>query len=287
MSKLTRGLVLGAMLAVLSSATAAVAQQQPLSMNEAVSQFRAGERASMGQPVSRDQAVQQFRAGERASTGQPVSRTTPSSSSGRASGPRSSSPRTRPPSRRWRSSAGRTTSRPARSPLPPSRPRTASPTPRSPCSSHSAPPPPWPSALTPCPSAARPARRPTRHLTTHPRPDGAAAPTRQPHRSSVPRLTTNGRFGSSRRIAEGGGYVLAQRAVPACRPRAAQVPGAGSRWQPLGGRRPEPQGGARAEQSAGPPRPAGPEHMLELQQVAVMLTEVARRMCPPGPAGGC
>jgi hypothetical protein len=68
MSKLTRGLVLGAMLAVLSSATAAVAQEQPLSGNEAVRQFRAGERASMGQPVSHDQAVQRFRAGERVST---------------------------------------------------------------------------------------------------------------------------------------------------------------------------------------------------------------------------
>jgi hypothetical protein len=69
MSKLTRGLVLGAMLAVLSSATAAAAPpQQPLSRNEAVRQFRAGERASMGQPVSHDQAVQRFRAGERAST---------------------------------------------------------------------------------------------------------------------------------------------------------------------------------------------------------------------------
>ena len=68
MSKLMRGLVLGAMLAVLSSATAAAAPpQQPLSRNEAVKEFRAGERASMGQPVSRDQAVQQFRAGERAS----------------------------------------------------------------------------------------------------------------------------------------------------------------------------------------------------------------------------
>jgi hypothetical protein len=75
MSKLTRGLVLGAMLAVLSSATAAAAPPQPpLSRNEAVKEFRAGERASTGQPVSRDQAVQQFRAGERASTGQPVSR---------------------------------------------------------------------------------------------------------------------------------------------------------------------------------------------------------------------
>jgi hypothetical protein len=68
MSKLTRGLVLAAMLAVLSSATAAVAQEQPLSGNEAVRQFRAGERASMGQPVSHDRAVQQFRAGERVST---------------------------------------------------------------------------------------------------------------------------------------------------------------------------------------------------------------------------
>ena len=73
MSKLTRGLVLGAMLAVLSSATAAVAQEQPLSGNEAVRQFRAGERASMGKPVSHDQTVQRFRAGERASMGQPVS----------------------------------------------------------------------------------------------------------------------------------------------------------------------------------------------------------------------
>ena len=72
MSKLTRGLVLGAMLAVLSSATAAVAQEQPLSTNEAVRQVRAGERLSTGQPVGHDQAVQQFRAGERASTSQPV-----------------------------------------------------------------------------------------------------------------------------------------------------------------------------------------------------------------------
>ena len=74
MSKLTRGFVLGAMLAVLSSATAAAAPQQPLRRNEAVKEFRAGERASMGQPVSSDQAVQQFRAGERVSTDQPVSR---------------------------------------------------------------------------------------------------------------------------------------------------------------------------------------------------------------------
>jgi hypothetical protein len=70
MSKLMRGLVLGAMLAVLSSATAAVAQEQSLSKNEAIRQYRAGERASTAPPVSHDQAVQQFRAGERASTGQ-------------------------------------------------------------------------------------------------------------------------------------------------------------------------------------------------------------------------
>jgi hypothetical protein len=68
MSKLTRGLVLGAMLAVLSSATAAAAPpQQPLSRTEAVQEFRAGERAPLGQPVSGDEAVQQFRVGERAS----------------------------------------------------------------------------------------------------------------------------------------------------------------------------------------------------------------------------
>jgi hypothetical protein len=73
MSKLTRGLVLGAMLAVLSSATAVAAQppdNQPVSRNEAVQRFRAGERASAGQPVVVADAVQQFRAGERATTGQ-------------------------------------------------------------------------------------------------------------------------------------------------------------------------------------------------------------------------
>jgi hypothetical protein len=73
MPKLTRGLVLGAMLAVLSSATAAVAQQPPDGWSEAIAQYRAGERASLGQPVSRDEAVQRFRAGERASTDRPIS----------------------------------------------------------------------------------------------------------------------------------------------------------------------------------------------------------------------
>ena len=72
MPKLMRGLVLGAMLAVMGSATAAVAQTPPDGRNEAVQQFRAGERTSQTQPVGGDDAVQRFRAGERASHGQPV-----------------------------------------------------------------------------------------------------------------------------------------------------------------------------------------------------------------------
>jgi hypothetical protein len=72
MPKITRTLVLGAMLAVLSSATAAVAQE-PAATDQAVQQFRAGERSSQGQPVSHDQAVQRFRAGERSSQAQAVS----------------------------------------------------------------------------------------------------------------------------------------------------------------------------------------------------------------------
>jgi hypothetical protein len=72
MPKLTRGLVLGAMLAVLSSATAAVAQP-PDSWNETAAQHRAGERASMDQSSSGDEAVQRFRAGERASMDRPIS----------------------------------------------------------------------------------------------------------------------------------------------------------------------------------------------------------------------
>jgi hypothetical protein len=71
MSKLMRGIVLGAMLAVLSSATA-VAAQPPDNHEEAIQQFRASERASADQPVSRNEAVQRFRAGERASADQPV-----------------------------------------------------------------------------------------------------------------------------------------------------------------------------------------------------------------------
>ena len=71
MPKLMRAFVLGAMLAVLSSATAAVAQAAP--PDQAAQQFRAGERAPRGQPVSNDQAVQRFRAGERSSQTQPAS----------------------------------------------------------------------------------------------------------------------------------------------------------------------------------------------------------------------
>ena len=71
MPKLMRAFVLGAMLAVLSSATAAVAQAAP--PDQAAQQFRAGERAPLGQPVSNDQAVQRFRAGERSSQTQPAS----------------------------------------------------------------------------------------------------------------------------------------------------------------------------------------------------------------------
>ena len=74
MPKLMRALVLGAMLAVLSSATAAVAQP-PAPTDQAVQQFRAGERTPHGQPVSNDQAVQRFRAGERASQTQPAPET--------------------------------------------------------------------------------------------------------------------------------------------------------------------------------------------------------------------
>jgi hypothetical protein len=73
MPKLTRALVLGAMLAVLSSATAAVAYAAP--PDQAAQRFRAGERTPLGQPVSNDQAVQRFRAGERSSAAQPAPET--------------------------------------------------------------------------------------------------------------------------------------------------------------------------------------------------------------------
>ena len=82
MSKRMRGLVLGAMLAVLSSAPAAAFSEPPISRDNAVQQFRAGERASLGQPVGAADAVQRFRAGERASLGQPVGAAAPVSPAG-------------------------------------------------------------------------------------------------------------------------------------------------------------------------------------------------------------
>jgi hypothetical protein len=81
MPKLMRTLVLGAMLAVLSSATAAVAQE-PTATSQAVQQFLAGERASLGQPVGSDDAVEQFRAGERASQAQAAPVPAPSAEPG-------------------------------------------------------------------------------------------------------------------------------------------------------------------------------------------------------------
>ena len=60
--------------------------------------------------------------------------------------------------------------------------RTASPTPPSSCSSPWAPPPRWPSAWTRCPSAARPARRPTRP-SDHPHPPD---PMGLPHHPAAP-----------------------------------------------------------------------------------------------------
>jgi hypothetical protein len=73
MGKLTRTLVLGAMVAVLSSATAAAAQPPAADQAaQAVQEFRAGERASMTEAAAPDQALQRFRAGERASQAQPA-----------------------------------------------------------------------------------------------------------------------------------------------------------------------------------------------------------------------
>ena len=68
MSKRIRGLALGAMLAILGTATAAAAQ--PPTGVDQVQRVRAEERSTLGQPVSHDQAVQRFRAGERTPLGQ-------------------------------------------------------------------------------------------------------------------------------------------------------------------------------------------------------------------------
>ena len=67
MSKRIRGLALGAMLAILGTATAAAAQ--PPTGVDQVQRVRAEERSTLGQPVSHDQAVQRFRAGERTPLG--------------------------------------------------------------------------------------------------------------------------------------------------------------------------------------------------------------------------
>jgi hypothetical protein len=74
MSKRIRGLALGAMLAVLGSATAAVAAPPPghlqsVGRDQAVQRFRAGERASFGQATTAGDAIERFRAGERAVSG--------------------------------------------------------------------------------------------------------------------------------------------------------------------------------------------------------------------------
>jgi hypothetical protein len=63
MSKLARALMLGAVLAVLSQGTTAVAQERT-STDKAVQLFRQGERDSQEQ-TSGDEAVQLFRQGER------------------------------------------------------------------------------------------------------------------------------------------------------------------------------------------------------------------------------
>jgi predicted naringenin-chalcone synthase len=72
MSKLMRGLVLGALLAVVTSASA-TAHERSAATDQVVQEFRAGERASLDQPVAGNAAVERFRAGERASMDQPVS----------------------------------------------------------------------------------------------------------------------------------------------------------------------------------------------------------------------
>jgi hypothetical protein len=57
MPKLMRGLVLGAMLVVLGSATAAVANEPPVGSEDAVQRFRAGERAMLERSTSDETAT--------------------------------------------------------------------------------------------------------------------------------------------------------------------------------------------------------------------------------------
>jgi chemotaxis response regulator CheB len=65
MSRLTRVLVLGAMLGAMSLSVTAIAQAQTTS-GDAVQQFRQGERDSQEQAATSGDAVQRFRQGERA-----------------------------------------------------------------------------------------------------------------------------------------------------------------------------------------------------------------------------
>jgi hypothetical protein len=66
MSRLTRVLVLGAMLGAMSLSVTAIAQAQTTS-GDAAQRFRQGERASQEQAATGGDAVQRFRQGERAS----------------------------------------------------------------------------------------------------------------------------------------------------------------------------------------------------------------------------
>jgi hypothetical protein len=71
MSRLTRVLVLGAMLGAMSLSVTAIAQAQTTS-GDAVQRFRQGERAFQEQAATSGDAVQRFRQGERASLAQPT-----------------------------------------------------------------------------------------------------------------------------------------------------------------------------------------------------------------------
>ena len=71
MSRLTRVLMLGAILGAMSLSTTTIAQAQTTS-GDAVQQFRQGERASQEQAAPSGDAAQRFRQGERDSLAQPT-----------------------------------------------------------------------------------------------------------------------------------------------------------------------------------------------------------------------
>jgi hypothetical protein len=71
MSRLTRVLVLGAMLGAMSLSMTTIAQAQTTS-GDAVQRFRQGERASQEQASTSGDAAQRFRQGERDSLAQPT-----------------------------------------------------------------------------------------------------------------------------------------------------------------------------------------------------------------------